>query len=406
MPFIWTALHTYGGNLGIKGNLSRINAIPFEAPPLSPAHAGYDPRTQAVGVGYTPEGLDQNTAYYELLQEAAFKAAPEKNLTDWLVERAHRRYGLLGGGGRNADVTAAWAALGASGYAIDKGVGDGSGVCQMGVTSELKGLDRSNFEADLKTPRAPLCLEWFSWGSLNKAAPAVVAAAAAAGQQLPETFVYDLVNTAREVLAQLSTPMLLNFSASFSNSSSGGGGGGGGGAGATGALYIELLGDLERLLATDTAFMLGPWLASARTLADGATDCVDTQIAGDIGNCADFMEWNARAQLTSWYPVIGSESAPVVQQGGRDHDYARKQWSGLLRDVYIPRAELYMKQAKADAAAGRAFDSAAAAQSYARLSYQWQTGYPSEYPTKPEGGAVAVSTELRLKWAPYFSDCP
>ena len=82
------------------------------------------------------------------------------------------------------------------------------------------------------------------------------------------------------------------------------------------------------------------------------------------------------------------------------------QWSGLLRDVYIPRAELYMKQAKADAAAGRAFDSAAAAQSYARLSYQWQTGYPSEYPTKPEGGAVAVSTELRLKWAPYFSDCP
>ena len=57
----------------------------------------------------------------ELLQEAAFKAAPEPNLTDWLVRRAHRRYGLLGG--HNADVAGAWAALGASGYAIDKGVG-------------------------------------------------------------------------------------------------------------------------------------------------------------------------------------------------------------------------------------------------------------------------------------------
>ena len=42
----------------------------------------------------------------ELLQEAAFKAAPEPNLTDWLVRRAHRRYGLLGG--HNADVAAAW----------------------------------------------------------------------------------------------------------------------------------------------------------------------------------------------------------------------------------------------------------------------------------------------------------
>ena len=94
---------------------------------------------------------------------------------------------------------------------------------------------------------------------------------------------------------------------------------------ATGAAFVELLADLEQLLGTDTAFMLGPWLASARALGGSATDCVGTQIAGDIGRCDDFMEWNARAQLTTWYPVVGSESAPVMQQNGRDHDYARKQ---------------------------------------------------------------------------------
>lgn len=48
--------------MGIKGNLSEINAIPFEAPPLAAVRAGYNPQTQAVGVGYTPEGLDQNPA--------------------------------------------------------------------------------------------------------------------------------------------------------------------------------------------------------------------------------------------------------------------------------------------------------------------------------------------------------
>ena len=102
-----------------------------------------------------------------------------------------------------------------------------------------------------------------------------------------------------------------------------------------------------------------PWLASARRLGGSATDCTHTQVAGDIGDCANFMEWNARSQLTTWYPVLGSASAPRVQQGGRDHDYARKQWSGLLRDVYLPRAELFLGQALRDAVAGTPFDGAA-----------------------------------------------
>ena len=118
-----------------------------------------------------------------------------------------------------------------------------------------------------------------------------------------------MVNTAREVLAQLSTPMLINFTSSLNMSA---GTAGVAAASArithTAALFTELLVDLEALLATDRAFMLGPWLASARKLGGSATDCVDTQIDGDIpnGSCADFMEWNARAQITTWYlPFLG-----------------------------------------------------------------------------------------------------
>ena len=254
VPFIWTALHTYGGNLGIKGNISEVNAVPFEAPPLAPVPAGYDPKTQAVGVGYTPEGLDQNPAYYEVLQEAAFKSAPERNTTDWLVRRAHRRYGLLQA--HNADVAAAWAALAASGYAHDRGVSDGSGVGQMGLPHALN-LDTTYFQRDLHTPTGEMCLEWASWGLLNAAAPAVVAASA--GKPVPAPFLYDLVNTAREVLAQLSTPTLLNFSNSLIGTDAAR-------INTTGTLFSELLGDMDELLATDTAFMLGPWLASARKL--------------------------------------------------------------------------------------------------------------------------------------------
>jgi len=269
----------------------------------------------------------------------------------------------------------------------------------MDVLDKLK-LDRSNFEADLSTPKAPLCLEWASWSSLNSAAPAVAAAATAEGQPLPDPFVYDLVNTAREVLAQLSTPILLNFSAALDTNKST--------AeliNSTGALFVELLGDMDQLLATNTAFMLGPWLQSARTLGGNAVDCTHTQVEGDIGNCADFMEWNAKAQLTTWYPTIGSAVAPRFQQGGRDHDYARKQWSGILSDVYIPRAELYREQALRDVAAGLQFNVTAVSESYARLSFGWQTDYGNKYPTLPSGDPIAVSASLWAKWSSHFEMC-
>jgi alpha-N-acetylglucosaminidase len=176
----------------------------------------------------------------------------------------------------------------------------------------------------------------------------------------------------------------------------------------TGALFITLLTDLDRLLATDTAFMLGPWLASARKLGGNATDCVDTRVAkldAGTGRCDDFMDWNARAQLTSWYPTLSADAIYPGQQNGRDHDYAGKQWGGLINGIYVPRAELYLAQALHDAEAGVAFNSTAALKSYARMTYDWQTGFEVVYPVEPVEDAVAVSIALWNKYSPYFSAC-
>jgi hypothetical protein len=147
-----------------------------------------------------------------------------------------------------------------------------------------------------------MCMEWRAWNSLTAAAPAVAAANSItpASQKFghyPKTFTYDLVDIGREVLAQLTIPMAKDFmrardpedpDAAMVNR--------------TGNVYEALLLDLDGLLATDTAFMLGPWLASARVLGGNATDCTDT-IVGDLDSCADFFEWNARSQLTTWKPT-------------------------------------------------------------------------------------------------------
>ena len=54
--FVWTSLHDFGGTDGMKGNVSRVNQIPWQA-----IEAGFTPW----GTGVTPEGIDQNPLYYE-----------------------------------------------------------------------------------------------------------------------------------------------------------------------------------------------------------------------------------------------------------------------------------------------------------------------------------------------------
>jgi alpha-N-acetylglucosaminidase len=208
LPFIWTALPDYGGDQGIKGNMSEIQGIPFDAPPLAPVpehmRKTFNPATQAVGVGYTPEGLDQNPAFYELLQEAAFKAAPEPDVTAWLVRRAHRRYGLNGG---DVDVTQAWTDLAASGYANDAPVDDTTNVGKVLPQATLPAW--MGFETGGGTrPKPALCKEWSAWSSM-------ISAAARVPRPLPQTFTYDLVDVGREVLSQLTIPLSRNFSSAL-----------------------------------------------------------------------------------------------------------------------------------------------------------------------------------------------
>ena len=423
IPFIWTSLPDFGGNLYMHGNLSEINQIPFEAPPLSPAPAGYDPKTQVVGSGYTPEGLDQNTAYYELLQEAAFKAQPEPNLVGWLVKRAHRRYGL--NGGENPDVSAAWTALRNAGYANDGPVHDPTPVGQFPVGAVPAWMGFAG-----NTPKPALCHNWRAWGSL-------IAAATKLQSPMPEPFGYDLVDVGREVLSQLAIPMADNFSKALSigpdhlfattphtasDIAAAANDGDDDDVGAapdparlnhTGWLYVDVLRDLDTLLTTDQAFLLGSWLMRARRLGGNATDCTDTVLGAQLSKCSDFMEWNARAQLTTWHPVDSPTHPSPNPEGaggvwpGHINDYAKKQWAGLVGGYYAVRIDrCFFDIGMSAAAKGEPVSTTAVKQCQAALAYSWQTDWGDDkYPSQPVGNSVAVSAALRAKYAPYFASC-
>ena len=180
---------------------------------------------------------------------------------------------------------------------------------------------------------------------------------------------------------------------------------------ATGGLYVQVLHDLDKLLATDSAFLLGPWLAAARKLGGNATVCTDTAIGEKLSKCTDFMEWNARAQITTWHPTDSPTSPTPPTEGtrpawpGRINDYARKQWSGLVGDYYAARVQLYLEQGLADARAGRPFDTTAVVRRQAKLAFDWQTDFGNIGPTEPVGDPLEVSAALRHKYSGTFAGC-
>ena len=354
--------------------------------------AARTPRTPHARTPQTRNALtltDHSPIFYDLILSNAFRAAPVDNTTAFAVERAHRRYGLSQ---PSADVTLAWSLLAQSqaNYAgFGTGVWDETGLAHLPAGA-------TEFDGDRRTPSAALCMTWAAWAALQRAAEAAAAAGA-----LREPQRYDLVNTAREVLAQLSSPMSQNFSDAF-------------GANpldasrlaATGEPYLALLDDADELLGTDAAFLLGSWLAAARAWGEGggaAEDCVLHDASQPVP-CADFYEWNARAQLTTWKPCL-EPACDIMFDSYTPTDYAAKHWNGLVKAYYRARAEQVLLQALEDAAAGRPLDGAAVAARKAALAFAFQRDFGNGFPSQPVGDAVEVSGRLRAKYEPFFAGC-
>jgi hypothetical protein len=137
-----------------------------------------------------------------------------------------------------------------------------------------------------------------------------------------------------------------------------------------------LAGDLDDLLATRRELLLGRWLADARVWA--TTDAERR-----------LFEWNARTQITLW----GLPDSAL-------HEYARKEWSGMLRGFYGARWGLFLDRLDAALASGGTFD----ADRFARDVRVWEDRWTHEVsdeascPAAPRGDAVAVARRLFAKY--------
>jgi Alpha-N-acetylglucosaminidase (NAGLU) C-terminal domain/Alpha-N-acetylglucosaminidase (NAGLU) tim-barrel domain len=391
--FIWSALHNFGDTSGLKGDLNRIASI------LPSIQSNSAAKSSLVGIGATPEGIDQNPVYYEFLFDQAFvgvdddddnnnsnKEPSNTNVTSFLVNRSLRRYyaTTCQDPSSHDHVIKAWQLLSQSSYADDQSVQD--------TTAVAHDPRLSHFSTDHSMPDPMICRVFGAWSHLNRACGAVPD-----GSVSPHSsaFTYDLINVGREVMAQLSVPFATNFSNSLKETP----------LNATRLLetgndYSQLLVDLDRLLGSHEAFLLGPWLESARVWGmAGDNDCNATGFP-DIQECTDFYEWNARVQITTWNPTLEDSS----QVPGGPIDYAAKHWSGLIKDYYAERISLVLAEALDSAGETGTLNQTNVDRVKAQHAFRWTTSR-NKYPTKGSGDPCQISMAMEQIYGGWFASC-
>ena len=90
--------------------------------------------------------------------------------------------------------------------------------------------------------------------------------------------------------------------------------------------FLKLILLQDELLSTRSEFMLGKWLQMAKKVGTNKSE-------------KTLYERNARMQITTWGNRIASEA-------GKLHDYAHKEWNGILKDLYYERWKLFFTEIK------------------------------------------------------------
>jgi len=289
-PWIWCSMVNAGGTVGMEGRLIRIL--------LEPARARTTVAGRSMeGIGIVPEGIANNDIMYaSLLQCAWGKKSPG-------VDVFLKRYTISRYGKYDADIYKAWQLLLQSAY--------------ISHTNELTGAYESIFCA---RPDTNFITSVSTWGSKKLPFDEAIFSKAAdhfarvAGRfASSETYRCDLVDIIRQVIALKGRQVYADMMKAWDRHD------------LTlfkiaGQRFVHLLMLQDRWTATNAAFRLDSWLGHARSVLPDEKD-------------KDLAEWNARVQITYWGP--DSNPATLV------HDYANKEWSGLLRDFYLARWKMF-----------------------------------------------------------------
>lgn len=346
-PWVWCMLHSFGGRPGLYGRMAAVAAQPPAA--LHSPQAG-----RQAGIGISTEAIENNPAQYDLMAEMAWHDQAV-DLQRWLADYATRRYGR-----RSAQAAAAWQLLGATVY--DRPVGvhglPPSILCARPSLDAARGR-RAGADASAHTAQI---VE--AWDLLLACADEADAGGETGGYR------HDLVDVTATCLTLSAesayTRMVEGFHAADADRFN-----------TQAALLLQILDDLDTLLATRAEYLLGRWIASARRHGANTQE-------------ADRLEWNARTLITLWGP-----------RDSQLHDYSCRYWSGLVGSFYRARWQMFVQQVASDLQGGGVFDAARFEQTVKAFEEEW-TRQTTPFPVEATGDSVAEARRCHAAYRPLL----
>ena len=294
--YIYCMLHNFGGRVGLHGRFNKT---------MDGYYAALEARgDEMVGIGATPEGVENNPMLYDMLFELPWReTAPDK--TEWVNNYTVSRYGE-----ENAIVQKAYSRLMQSVYNCTTG--------QQGTSEPIICAIPSLTATKVST--------WAS-SAVDYEHEIVIAAADEMLSQVSEfdalndNFNYDLLDIVRQALTNYALDMLAQLNSDYNAN----------GYDATFSArkdhYLALIEDIDALLGTHQKFRLGNWAEMARAIVT-ETAAVNNG-AGESD--ADWLEYdNLRRQITTWATFWSSL-----------RDYSNREWNGLVKDYYLERWKIF-----------------------------------------------------------------
>jgi alpha-N-acetylglucosaminidase len=299
------------------------------------------------GIGLTPEGIEQNPALYQLMLDNVWQDSAI-DLSGWLRQYALQRYGLA-----DADIDTAWAMLARTVYAGGLGEGGPESILVSRPMTEPWG-DRVRTKLDYEPKELAK-----AWALFVKAADKLGGS---------DGFRYDLVDITRQVLANYATPLQQKWVLAYLQHDVAG-------YDRYTKEFLELMDDMDVLLATRKDFLLGRWIGDARRCGVDEAE-------------KDLYEKNARGLITLW----GDKESGL-------HEYSCRQWAGLIKDFYKPRWEQYFVYLRHKFEKGDRMETADFEQAIKEWEWKWVNTRGVVYPEEGAGDAVEVVSRLYKKYA-------
>ncbi|NOU16178.1 MAG: alpha-N-acetylglucosaminidase [Bacteroidales bacterium] len=337
-PWVWNILQNFGNKTGMYGRLEETCSAPFQA-------MNSDKGKALTGIGIMAEGTDNNPIIWDALFDMAWKDK-SPDIDQWIKDYTYYRYGS-----RNERAEQAWNILRKTVYRgpiNQEGTIDAAVGCRPSLdvsTSWLGGRTKLYYN--------PLDLQK-AWKLLIECSDDL---------KNIDAFQYDIVDVTRQVLCNSSLTLHKEIVDAYNSKDlklfeerT--------------ASFLQLIDDMDTLLGTRNEFLFGRWVEGFKKI-------------GTSDDEKKLFEFNARRQVTLW----GTYKCSIIL-----HEYAMKQWSGLLKDFYYQRWKIYFdalkKQLSGEKTGSIDF-------------YTWEDNWTHQnnlYPATAQGNSVVISKALYKKY--------